>query len=107
MIFVAIFLRSGSGPDRLRLGEDRHAYLDCRYIACDLRARPALDCQDSDDLVVRLALPTMHFLTERRRDIYAAAQIGLIQFAGVPNRRSKYGDFIDYYANFTDEEQAR
>jgi len=101
---VVIFLHSGTRPDCLRLGGERNTYLDFRYLACDLYALSALDYQDSDNLVVRLALPTMHYAPERRLDIYAAAQIGLIQFEADPNRRSKYVDFIDYYADLSDEE---
>ena len=104
---VVIFLRSGSRPECLRLGGDRHTYLDFRYIACDLYALPALDYQDSDNLVVRLALPTMQYGSDQRLDIYAAAQLGLIQLETDPNKRSKYVDFIDYYADLSDEEQAR
>jgi hypothetical protein len=104
---VVIFLRRGTRPDRLGLGGDRHTYLDFHYIACDLYALPALDYQDSDNLVVRLALPTMQYGPDQRLDIYSAAQIGLIQFETDPNKRSKYVDFIDYYADLSDEEQAR
>jgi hypothetical protein len=104
---VVIFLRSGSRPDRLRLGGDRATYLDFRYLACDLYALPAEDYQDSENLVARLALPTMDYSGEARLAVYAAAQIGLIQLESDPNRRSKYVDFIDYYANLSDEEQAR
>jgi transposase-like protein len=48
-------------------------------------------------------------LLERASDVFAtaAAQIGLIQLEADPNRRSKYVDFIDYYADLSDEEQAR
>ena len=103
---VVLFLRPGTRPHQLRLGGDRHTYLEFRYIACDLYALPALEYQDSDNLVVRLALPTMHYPPEQRLAVYAAAQIGLVQLESDPNRRSKYVDFIDYYANLTDDEQA-
>jgi hypothetical protein len=53
--------------------------------------------------VVRLALPTRQYAPDRRLDIYAAAQIGLIQFETDPNKRSKYVDFIDYSADLSDE----
>jgi len=89
----------------MRLSGDHDTYLDFRYIACDLYALPALDYQHSDNLVVRLALPTMQYAPGQRLDVYAAAQIGLIQLESDPNKRSKYVDFIDYYANLTDEEQ--
>ena len=67
---VVLFLRPGTRPHQLRLGGDRHTYLDFRYIACDLYALPAFEYQDSDNLVVRLALPTMAYPPAQRLDIF-------------------------------------
>jgi Domain of unknown function (DUF4351) len=107
LVPVAIFLRPGSRPESLRLGGDPHTYLDFRYIGCDLSALPTMDYQDSDNLIIRLALPVMHCLPESRLAIYAAAPIGLLQLELDPEKRSKCVDFIDYYANLTDDELAR
>ena len=104
---VVIFLRSGPRPDRLRLGGDRHTYLEFRYLACDLSALAASDYQDSDNLVVRLALPLMHYPPEAKLAVYAAAQIGLARLERDPEKQSKYADFIDYYADLSEDEQTR
>jgi hypothetical protein len=56
---VVIFLRRGERPERLRLGSDRHRYLDFRYLACVLKDLDWQDYRDSDNLVARLNLPNM------------------------------------------------
>ena len=104
---VVIFLRPGHRPDRLTLGGERQTYLDFSYLACDLHRLNALDHLDSDNLVIRLNLPNMAYPAGARLDIYAAAQTGLATLETDPNRRSKYADFIDYYADLSPEELTR
>ena len=103
---VVIFLRPGTRPDRLQLGGDRHGYLDFRYLSCELHRLAAADHLDSDNLVVRLNLPNMAHAPSERLTIYAAAQTGLATLESEPEKQSKYADFIDYYADLTDEELA-
>lgn len=103
---VVIFLRPGTRPDRLHLGGDRHNYLDFRYLVCELHRLSATDHLDSDNLVVRLNLPNMAHAQADRLTIYAAAQAGLATLETEPEKQSKYADFIDYYANLTEEELA-
>jgi hypothetical protein len=104
---VVIFLRTGTRPESLRLGGENHAYLDFRYLACDLPRLAAQDHLHSDNLVVRLNLPNMAHPRELRLDVYAAALSGLATLEKDPNRQSKYADFIDYYASLSDDEVAR
>jgi thiaminase len=50
-----------------------------------------------------LNLPNMHYPKQDRLRIYAAAQIGLIQIEANPNKQRKYIDFIDYYADLSEQ----
>jgi hypothetical protein len=104
---VVIFLRHGARPGRLTLGGEHQCYLDFHYIACDLYRLEALDYIDSDNLVIRLNLPNMAYPASARLDVYAAALAGLATLENDPNRRSKYADFIDYYADLSEEELNR
>lgn len=104
---VVIFLRPGTRPARLTLGGERQTYLEFCYLACDLYRLNALEHLDSDNLVIRLNLPNMAHPASARLDIYAAAQAGLAILETDPNRQSKYADFIDYYANLSEEELTR
>ena len=104
VIPVVIFLNSGSRQDSLRLGGDLHSYLEFRYLACDLKRLSASDYKDSNNIIARLNLPNMHYPKQDRLRIYAAAQIGLIQIEPNPNKQRKYIDFIDYYADLSEQE---
>lgn len=101
---VVIFLRRGPHPSCLRLGGDRHVYLDFRYLCCDLQTMPAEEHQNSANIVARLNLPNMHYPPDQRLAVYAAAQTGLILYENDLERQLKYADFIDYYANLSDDE---
>ena len=101
---VVIFLNSGTRKDNLRLGGDRHSYLEFRYLASDLKRLSANDYKDSDNIVARLNLPNMAHTRQDRLDIYWAAQLGLAQIEPNPDKQRKYIDFIDYYANLSEEE---
>ncbi len=101
---VVIFLNSGARKDSLRLGGDRHSYLEFRYLACDLKRLSANDYKDSGNIVARLNLPNMAHTRQDRLDIYWAAQLGLAQIETNPNKQRKYIEFIDYYANLSEEE---
>jgi hypothetical protein len=103
---VVIFLRPGTRCDRLQLGGDRHTYLDFRYLSCELHRLAAADHIHSDNLVARLNLPNMAYPPSERLTIYAAAQVGLATLETEPEKQSKYADYIDYYANLSDEELA-
>ena len=101
---VVIFLNDGNRPSSLHLGSEQLSYLQFSYLACDLKRLPAKEYQDSDNIVARLNLPNMRYAKEERLQIYAAAQLGLVQFEKNADKQSKYLDFIDYYANLSEQE---
>ncbi len=103
---VVIFLRTASGvATHLRLGGERHAYLDFHYLRCALAELSFEDYRDSDNLVARLTLPNMHYPPERRVEVYAQAVRGLTALEPDPEKRLKYLDFIDIYAALDDNER--
>jgi hypothetical protein len=103
---VAIFLRQGQRPEELILGGDRHRYLAFRYLACALADLPWQDWRDSDNIVARLNLPNMRYDHPNERvAVYALALRGLVQLEPDPEKRLKYVDFVDIYADLTDAER--
>jgi hypothetical protein len=103
---VAIFLRQGQRPEELILGGDRHRYLAFRYLACALADLPWQDWRDSDIIVARLNLPNMRYDHPNERvAVYALALRGLVQLEPDPEKRLKYADFVDIYADLTDAER--
>jgi flagellar biosynthesis/type III secretory pathway protein FliH len=63
--------------------------------------------RDSDNIVARLNLPSMHYEPEERVDVYAAAVRGLSTLEPDPERQLKYADFIDIYSALDDNERQR
>ncbi len=102
---VVIFLRPGSFPTRLVLGSETRGYLDFRYIPCALKQIPARDHLHSTNLVARLNLPNMAYAPEDKLLVYAQAIRGLVQLEPSPEKRLKYVDFIDIYADLDDNER--
>lgn len=106
---VVILLHSGSYPTELRLGGDNGNYLRFSYIPCDFRKIPAEKHMNSSNIVARLNLPNMNYNRRNRKkrmEIYSHAQEGLIGLEQNPEKRLKYLDFIDCYANLSEEELA-
>ena len=99
-----VFLKAGRRPTELELRGNRHTYLSFHYLACDLKRLPAVDYQASDNIVARLNLPNMHYSKQQRLEMYWAAQLGLVRHEADPNKIRKYSDFIDYYADLTEQE---
>jgi hypothetical protein len=102
---VVIFLRPGGHPASLRLGGDAHSYLEFRYLACALAQIPARDYLASDNLVARLNLPNMAYPPEDKVEVYAQAVRGLLALEPHPEKRLKYLDFIDIYADLDDNQR--
>lgn len=102
---VVIFLHPGGFPTRLSLGGDTQSYLDFRYIACPLKQIPARDHLHSANLVARLNLPNMAYAPEDKLLVYAQALRGLLELEPAPEKRLKYLDFIDIYADLDDNER--
>ena len=104
---VVIFLKGGKYPTDLTLGGDRHHYLQFHYLISELSAIPAEDYLESNNIVARLNLPNMRYDHERRIEIYAAAVNGLITLEKDERKQRKYIDFIDIYANLSEDELKR
>ncbi|MEI6065930.1 MAG: DUF4351 domain-containing protein [Methylococcaceae bacterium] len=104
VIPVVIFLNSGSRKTSLRLGGDKHSYLEFHYLSCDLKHLSANDHKDSNNIIARINLPNMHYPKQERLEIYQAAQPGLLQIEPNPNKQRKYIDFIDFYADLSEQE---
>jgi hypothetical protein len=104
---VVIFLRAAEGVvTRLRLGGDRHVYLDFGYLRCALAELSFEAYRESDNLVARLNLPNMRYPPARKVEVYAHAVRGLLALEPDPERRLKYLDFIDIYADLDDNERS-
>lgn len=74
---VVIFLRPGAHRSNLVLGADACAYLEFRYLVCNLCTLPAKRNYESSNIVARLNLPNMAYSPEDRLEMYWAAQMGL------------------------------
>lgn len=106
LVPVVVFLRPGRFPQALHLGDDEETYLSFHFIHCELSQLPAEQYLASDNIVARLNLPNMRYPRERRLDIYDSAVNGLYGLEQDNNKRLKYADFIDAYAELTEEELA-
>ena len=102
---VVVFLRTGAVRGTLALGTGRRDYLRFDYLACALGDMPASDWLDSDNLVARINLPNMQIRAGNRMTAYASAVRGLLNLEPDPNQREKYVDFIDIYADLSDNER--
>ena len=101
---VVIFLHGGKRKERLTLGSETTHYLDFHYLHLTLNALKARDYLDSDNVVVRVNLPNMRYRRNERLKVYAAAQAGLALLESDTNRRLKYAEYIDYYADLDQTE---
>jgi len=104
---VVIFLRTGNQRSYLRLGSDSCAYMEFRYLMCKLKSLPSVRYYDSDNIVARLNLPNMAYPPEDRLEMYLMAQTGLARLETNPEKQRKYADFIDFYADLSEEEVIR
>jgi hypothetical protein len=102
---VAIFLRGGERAASLTLGGDSYDFLTFRYLACALKDLNWQDWRDSDNIVARLNLPNMRYDPGDRVAVYAMALRGLVTLEPDPEKRLKYADFVDIYANLSDIER--
>ena len=103
---VVVFLHPGGFPEQLVLGGDVHRYLEFRYLSCALFRTPARRYLDSPNLVARLNLPNMAYEPAEKIEVYAQAVRGLLELEPVAERRLKYLDFIDIYAQLDENERA-
>lgn len=105
---VVIFLRDGTDvPRSLTLGTERHWYLVFDYLSCLLSAIPFKEWEHSDNLVARLNLPNMQCSPGEKVRAYAQAIRGLLALEPDPDKQAKYIEFVDIYAQLTDNERQR
>jgi hypothetical protein len=76
-----------------------------RYVL--LRQSPYERYRDSDNIVARLCLPSMHHERAERVAAYAHAVCGLTTLEPDPEKQAKYADFIDIYGALDDNELAQ
>jgi len=107
LVPVVVFLHPGEFPHGLSLGDGEDTYLSFRFIHCELARLPAERYLDSGNIVARLNLPNMRHPRERRVEVYARAVDGLLALEPDWNRQRKYMDFIDAYAELSEDEVAR
>ena len=101
---VVIFLRGQTFDLSLRLGGNRHTYLEFIYLSCILSQLPWQKYQHSSNIVARLNLPNMHYEQKDKIHVYAQAFRGLQQLESDPALQDKYIDFIDIYAQLSNNE---
>lgn len=102
---VVIFLKGNHRVRRqLQLGSERHKFLSFDYLCCMLNELPAESYQDSTNVVARITLPTMAYAEEQLLDVFASALRGL-ELEPRMEKRLKYLDFIDTYAQLDDNER--
>lgn len=102
---VVIFLKPGKRKNVLRLGGDKHTFLDFHYLGFDLPNTPVAHYWDSDNLVARLNLPNMNWMPEQKIAVYAQAIKGLLTLERSWDKQAKYLDFIDIYLPLDDNER--
>ena len=102
---VAIFLRGAPASERIELGTERRTCLSFEWLSIRLGELRAEDWRDSGNLVARVNLPNMQ--VGDRVDTYAHAVRGLLELEPDADLRAKYTDFIDMYAELTDNERRR
>ena len=71
---------------------------------CKLKGLSSAEYYNSDNIVARLNLPNMAYPPEDRLEMYLAAQTGLARLETSPEKQRKYADFIDFYADLSEEE---
>ncbi|MCG5549472.1 DUF4351 domain-containing protein [Halorhodospira halochloris] len=103
---VVIFLSARPVPTRLELAGDQHTYLSFQYLYWQAGAESYRQHLDSSNIVARLCLPLMHWEgTDEKLEARASALQGLETLEPDPNKRLKYADFVDNYAQLDDNEQ--
>jgi hypothetical protein len=101
---VTIFLRDGAPGTHLNLGTEYCTYLQFQYLACRLRQVEAKAFFDSANLVARLSLPLMNHSADQKLQVYHQAMTGLFELENRVEYQQKYIDFVDYYADLSDQE---
>jgi len=101
---VVIFLRGQTLNVSLRLGGDRHTYLEFNYLSCTLSQLPWQEYKHSNNIVARLNLPNMQYELKDKIHVYAQAFRGLTELESNRDLQDKYIDFIDIYTQLSNNE---
>ncbi len=105
VIPVVVFLRPGTCPARLQLGTTTHKYLDFHYIACYLPGLAYADYCNSNNIIARLNLCNMAADDTPKLTVYDQSLRGLFQLEQRSDKREKYAEFIDIYADLSEHER--
>ena len=106
VIPVVIFMRKAGNIRRgITLRSNHKVYLHFEYIPCFLPELQAMEHLTTDNVVTALMLPLMHHAREHRVQVYGEAVRRFFQLERNTNRRLKYIDFLDIYANLDEHEQ--
>ena len=102
---VVIFLgEAASAPALLAVGDEDHNHLTFDYLSCKLKDIPYERWQHSDNLVARLNLPNMRYPADHKLEVCSQAYDSLLTLEPDRDKRAKYLEFIDIYAELNDNE---
>ena len=102
---VVIFLgEANSAPASLAVGSVDHNHLTFDYLSCKLKDIPYERWQHSDNLVASLNLPNMRYPAEQKLEVCSQAYDSLLALEPDRDKRAKYLEFIDIYAELNDNE---
>ncbi len=102
---VVIFLgEAGSAPAFLAVGDEYKRFLTFEYLSCKLKDIPYESWQHSDNLVASLNLPNMRYPTDQKLEVCSQAYDSLLALEPDRDKRAKYLEFIDIYAELNDNE---
>lgn len=102
---VTIFTNSAlNAPLQLKLGGERHTYLNFHYIKCALKELDAVEHYQSENIVARMNLPLMSYTSDQKLEVFHYAIQGLITLEKDPDKQAKYADWVDIYTHLDDNE---
>jgi len=102
---VVIFIKKYHGPISLIQSSHRDTYLQFKFLYCELATIPWKLFRNSSNIVARLNLPNMGFEDTEKVDVYACATQGLLELESDNHKQHKYIDFVDMYANLSNNEK--
>ncbi|MDO5101406.1 MAG: DUF4351 domain-containing protein [Lautropia sp.] len=102
---VVIFLKRGKNvPTELRLGGDRHEFMNFRYLSCTLGDLPFQQFLASDNIVARICLKHMAGALDDKVELFNAVGTGIAQLESDPDKQDKYREMATRDLELTDEE---
>ena len=86
------------------MGSVDHNHLTFDYLSCKLKDIPYERWQHSDNLVASLNLPNMRYPAEQKLEVCSQAYDSLLALEPDRDKRAKYLESIDIYAELNDNE---